>query len=127
MDLRVSTLPTQFGESVVLRVLDRSTVNLNIEALGMPEYIYNYILETIEKPNGIFIVTGPTGSGKTTTLYACLNKINTIDSKLLTAEDPVEYDIEGIIQVPINEGDRPEFRARAARVSAAGSGPHHGG
>jgi len=104
VDLRVSTLPTQYGESVVLRVLDRSTVNLNIEALGMPDYIYNYILRTIEKPNGIFIVTGPTGSGKTTTLYACLNKINTIDSKLLTAEDPVEYDIEGIIQVPINEG-----------------------
>ena len=104
VDLRVSTLPTQFGESVVLRVLDRSTVNLNLEALGMPDYIYNYILHTIEKPNGIFIVTGPTGSGKTTTLYACLNQINTIDSKLLTAEDPVEYDIEGIIQVPINEG-----------------------
>jgi type IV pilus assembly protein PilB len=104
VDLRVSTLPTQFGESVVLRVLDRSTVNLNLDALGMPTYIYNYILRTIEKPNGIFIVTGPTGSGKTTTLYACLNQINTIDSKLLTAEDPVEYDIEGIIQVPINEG-----------------------
>jgi type IV pilus assembly protein PilB len=104
VDLRVSTLPTQFGESVVLRVLDRTTVNLNIEALGMPEYIYNYLLHTIEKPNGIFIVTGPTGSGKTTTLYACLNKINTIDSKVLTAEDPVEYDIEGIIQVPMNDG-----------------------
>jgi type IV pilus assembly protein PilB len=103
VDLRVSTLPTQFGESVVLRVLDRTTVNLNIEALGMPEYIYNYLLKTIEKPNGIFIVTGPTGSGKTTTLYACLNKINTVDSKVLTAEDPVEYDIEGIIQVPMNE------------------------
>ena len=104
VDLRVSTLPTQFGESVVLRVLDRTTVNLNIEALGMPDYIYNYLLHTIEKPNGIFIVTGPTGSGKTTTLYACLNKINTIDSKVLTAEDPVEYDIEGIIQVPMNDG-----------------------
>jgi type IV pilus assembly protein PilB len=104
VDLRVSTLPTQFGESVVLRVLDRSTVNLNLDALGMPDYIYGYIMRTLEKPNGIFIVTGPTGSGKTTTLYACLNQINTIDSKLLTAEDPVEYDIEGIIQVPINEG-----------------------
>jgi type IV pilus assembly protein PilB len=103
VDLRVSTLPTQFGESVVLRVLDRTTVNLNLDALGMPDYIHNYILATIEKPNGIFIVTGPTGSGKTTTLYACLNQINTIDSKLLTAEDPVEYDIEGIVQVPINE------------------------
>jgi len=104
VDLRVSSLPTQYGESVVLRVLDRSTVNLSLKALGMPEAIYNYILETIEKPNGIFIVTGPTGSGKATTLYACLNQINTIDSKILSAEDPVEYDIEGIMQVPIQEG-----------------------
>ena len=104
VDLRVSSLPTQYGESVVLRVLDRSTVNLSIDALGMPEFIHNYILHTIEKPNGIFIVTGPTGSGKTTTLYACLNQINTIDSKILPAEDPVEYDIEGIIQIPINDG-----------------------
>lgn len=104
VDLRVSTLPTAFGESVVLRVLDRSNVNLDLESLGMPAYIYDYILELIEKPNGIFIVTGPTGSGKTTTLYSCLRKINTIDSKLLTAEDPVEYEIDGIIQVPINEG-----------------------
>jgi type IV pilus assembly protein PilB len=104
VDLRVSTLPTQFGESVVLRVLDRSAVKLDLEALQMPPEIHEYILETIEKPNGIFIVTGPTGSGKTTTLYACLNKINTMDSKLLTAEDPVEYEIDGIMQVPVNEG-----------------------
>jgi type IV pilus assembly protein PilB len=103
IDLRVSTLPTQFGESVVLRVLDRSSVNLNLEMLGMPPSIYEYVLRTIELPNGIFIVTGPTGSGKTTTLYAALNKINTIDSKVLTAEDPVEYEIEGIIQVPVND------------------------
>lgn len=103
VDLRVSSLPTQYGESVVLRVLDRSAVNLDLETLGMPDYIYNYILGVIERPNGIFIVTGPTGSGKTTTLYSGLRKINTIDSKLLTAEDPVEYDIDGIIQVPINE------------------------
>jgi type IV pilus assembly protein PilB len=103
VDLRVSTLPTTFGESVVLRVLDRSSVNLELETLGMPDDIYNYILEVIQKPNGIFIVTGPTGSGKTTTLYSCLRKINTIDAKLLTAEDPVEYEIDGIIQVPINE------------------------
>jgi type IV pilus assembly protein PilB len=103
VDLRVSTLPTQFGESVVLRVLDRSTVNLDLEALGLPDYIYEYVLEIINRPNGIFIVTGPTGSGKTTTLYSCLRRINTIDSKLLTAEDPVEYDLEGIVQVPVNE------------------------
>lgn len=103
VDLRVSTLPTQFGESLVLRVLDRSTVNLELEMLGMPDYIHHYILEIIHRPNGIFIVTGPTGSGKTTTLYSCLRKINTIDSKLLTAEEPVEYDLEGIVQVPVNE------------------------
>ena len=103
VDLRVSTLPTQFGESVVLRVLDRTTVNLDLEMLGMPDYIHAYILEVIQRPNGIFIVTGPTGSGKTTTLYSCLRKINTIDSKLLTAEEPVEYDLEGVVQVPVNE------------------------
>src|SRR2546430_1406338 len=103
VDLRVSTLPTQFGESVVLRVLDRTTVNLDLEMLGMPDYIHDYILEVIQRPNGIFIVTGPTGSGKTTTLYSCLRKINTLDSKLLTAEEPVEYDLEGIMQVPVNE------------------------
>src|SRR6185312_5581678 len=93
-----------FGESVVLRVLDRSAVNLDIESLGMPKYIMDFLGEAIQQPNGIVIVTGPTGSGKTTTLYSCLRKINTIDSKLLTAEDPVEYDIEGIMQVPVNEG-----------------------
>jgi type IV pilus assembly protein PilB len=103
IDLRVSTLPTQFGESVVLRVLDRSTVNLDLEMLGIPDYIHEYLIELINRPNGIFIATGPTGSGKTTTLYSCLRKINTIDSKLLTAEEPVEYDLEGIIQVPVNE------------------------
>lgn len=103
VDLRVSTLPTQFGESVVLRVLDRSTVNLDLERLGMPKDVYDYVHEVIERPNGIFIVTGPTGSGKTTTLYSCLRKINTLDSKLLTAEEPVEYDLEGIMQVPVNE------------------------
>ena len=115
VDLRVSTLPTQFGESVVLRVLDRSTVKLDLAAIGMPKRIYDYICEVIEKPNGIFIVTGPTGSGKTTTLYACLNRINTTDSKLLTAEEPVEYEIEGIQQVPINEAIGLTF-ARALRA-----------
>ena len=103
VDLRVSTLPTAFGESVVLRVLDRSVVNLELETLGMPDDIYNYICELIERPNGIFIVTGPTGSGKTTTLYSCLRKINSIDSKLLTAEDPVEYEIDGIVQTAVIE------------------------
>jgi type IV pilus assembly protein PilB len=115
VDLRVSTLPTQFGESVVLRVLDRTTVRLDLSAIGMPQRIYDYICNVIEKPNGIFIVTGPTGSGKTTTLYACLNRINTADSKLLTAEEPVEYEIEGIQQVPVNEAIGLTF-ARALRA-----------
>jgi type IV pilus assembly protein PilB len=109
VDMRVSSLPTHHGESIVLRVLDRSSVNLSLENLGLTEYIYNYITDTIEKPNGIFIVTGPTGAGKTTTLYAALRRINTIDSKLLTAEDPVEYDIDGIIQIPINEAIGLDF------------------
>jgi type IV pilus assembly protein PilB len=115
VDLRVSTLPTQFGESVVLRVLDRSVVNLDLESLGMPDYIRDYILEVINRPNGIFIVTGPTGSGKTTTLYSCLRKINTIDSKLLTVEEPVEYDLEGVMQVPVNDNIGLSF-ARALRA-----------
>jgi len=114
VDLRVSTLPTQFGESVVLRVLDRTVVNLELESLGLPDDIREKLGEMIRIPNGIVIVTGPTGSGKTTTLYSCLKRINTVDLKLLTAEDPVEYDIEGIMQVPVNEAVGMTF-ARALR------------
>ncbi|TDU81360.1 type IV pilus assembly protein PilB [Prosthecobacter fusiformis] len=115
VDMRVSSLPTQHGESVVLRVLDRSSVNLDLEQLGMPPYLFDYITETINKPNGIFIVTGPTGAGKTTTLYACLRRINTIDTKLLTAEDPVEYELDGVMQVPVNDAVGLTF-ARALRA-----------
>src|ERR1041385_2110698 len=104
IDLRVSTLPTQFGESVVLRVLDRSAVNLSLDNLGLPKFVLEYSRRAIQEPNGIFVVTGPTGSGKTTTLYSCLRECNTIDVKILTAEDPVEFDIEGIMQVAVNEG-----------------------
>ncbi|HRI13773.1 MAG TPA: ATPase, T2SS/T4P/T4SS family [Verrucomicrobiota bacterium] len=104
VDLRMSTLPTAFGESVVLRVLDRSAVKMELESLGFPQNVYDFTVETINQPNGIFAVTGPTGCGKTTTLYSALRRINTIDSKLLTVEDPVEYDIEGIMQVQTNEG-----------------------
>jgi type IV pilus assembly protein PilB len=102
VDLRVSTLPTQFGESVVLRVLDQSATQLKLETLGMTPEVFEGVTETIKRPNGIFIVTGPTGSGKTTTLYSCLRVVNSPELKLLTAEDPVEYEIEGIMQVPIN-------------------------
>jgi len=103
IDLRISTLPTQFGESVVLRVLDRDSVKLDLSVLGFPEFINEYVKEAVAQPNGIFVITGPTGCGKTTTLYACLNHINDIKVKLLTAEDPVEYDVEGIMQVAVNE------------------------
>jgi type IV pilus assembly protein PilB len=103
VDFRVSTLPTQHGESVVLRILDQSVVQLDLENIGFPDDIYETFLYDISKPNGIIVVTGPTGSGKTTTLYAALKRLNKIESKLLTAEDPVEYDIEGIMQIPINE------------------------
>ena len=114
IDFRVSTLPTQFGESVVLRVLDRSVVSLDLENIGMPDDVYQYFSDDLEKPNGIMIVTGPTGSGKTTTLYSALRRLNTVDSKLLTAEEPVEYDIEGIMQLPIHEAIGLSF-ARALR------------
>ncbi len=115
VDLRVSTLPTQFGESVVLRILDRSAVQLDLDKLGVPERVKKTLREIIKLPNGIIIVTGPTGSGKTTTLYACLREINEPNAKLLTAEDPVEYDIDGIMQVPINDAIGLDF-ARCLRA-----------
>ena len=115
IDLRVSTLPTQFGESVVLRVLDRAAVNLDIKTLGFPKSVLDYMSQAIQQPNGIIVVTGPTGSGKTTTLYSCLRSINSIESKLLTIEDPVEYEIEGIMQVAVHEAVGMTF-GRALRA-----------
>ena len=100
VDLRVSVLPTMFGESVVMRVLDRSVVSLDLAKVGMDAKTMAQFREVIGKPNGIVLVTGPTGSGKTTTLYSALSELNDIEDKLITTEDPVEYDIEGIIQVP---------------------------
>jgi len=102
VDLRISVLPTLFGESVVCRILDKSVVMLDLENVGMDEDLLREFRKTIERPNGIFLVTGPTGSGKTTTLYAALSELNTITDKLMTTEDPVEYDIDGIIQMPID-------------------------
>lgn len=102
VDMRVSTLPTMFGESCVVRVLDRTVVSLDLDKVGMAPDMLATFRELIKKPNGIVLVTGPTGSGKTTTLYSALNELNVIDEKLITTEDPVEYDIDGIIQVPIN-------------------------
>jgi type IV pilus assembly protein PilB len=103
VDMRVSILPTMFGESVVVRVLDRTNTSLDLNKIGMePEMLANF-REMIGKPNGIVLVTGPTGAGKTTTLYSALNELNVISEKIITTEDPVEYDIDGLIQVPINQ------------------------
>lgn len=103
VDLRVSVLPTMFGESIVMRVLDRSQVSLDIEKLGFREDDTRLFRQLIHKPHGVIVVTGPTGSGKTTTLYSALNELNSVDVKILTAENPVEYDIQGLMQVQINE------------------------
>jgi type IV pilus assembly protein PilB len=102
VDLRVSVLPTLFGESVVMRVLDRGVVSLDLEKVGLEPAMLRRFREIIQRPNGIVLVTGPTGSGKTTTLYSALSELNEIEDKLITTEDPVEYDIDGIIQVPID-------------------------
>lgn len=99
VDLRVSVLPTMFGESVVLRVLDRSQMSFDLAKLGLRPEQQDMVRQLINKPNGIIIVTGPTGCGKTTTLYSALSELNTIEWKIITTEDPVEYDIDGLIQV----------------------------
>ena len=103
IDLRVSTLPTMFGESCVMRILDRTVVNLDLESVGLREQELETMRRFIKKPDGIVLVTGPTGSGKTTTLYSALQEANTVDIKIITTEDPVEYDIEGIMQCQVNE------------------------
>jgi type IV pilus assembly protein PilB len=103
VDMRVSVLPTMFGESVVLRVLDRTVVQLDLNKIGMPAETLARYREVFHKPNGIILVTGPTGSGKTTTLYSTLNELNDISVKIITTEDPVEYDLDGIVQVQIND------------------------
>ncbi|MFH1854327.1 MAG: type II secretion system ATPase GspE [Candidatus Omnitrophota bacterium] len=102
VDLRVSTLPTLYGESIVMRVLDKNVVSLSLDQLGMSHDVKSKLRQLIQRPNGIILTTGPTGSGKTTTLYSCLREVNKIEYKIITVEDPVEYDIEGIIQVAIN-------------------------
>jgi type IV pilus assembly protein PilB len=112
IDLRVSVLPTMFGESVVMRVLDRSNVSLDLDRIGLREDDLKNVRQLIHKPNGVIVVTGPTGSGKTTTLYSGLRELNDISMKLITAEDPVEYDIDGIIQCQI----KPDIGLTFARI-----------
>jgi len=115
IDLRVSVLPTMFGESVVMRVLDRSNVQLDLDKIGLREDDLKVLRALIHKPNGVVVCTGPTGSGKTTTLYSALRELNDPSSKLITAEDPVEYDIDGIIQCQI----KPEIELTFARILRA--------
>ncbi len=103
VDLRVSTLPTMFGESCVLRVLDRSVVALDLDRIGLMEENLRIVEDLLKKPHGIILVTGPTGSGKTTTLYSMLNHCNDPGIKIITTEDPVEYDLDGVVQIPIHE------------------------
>ena len=103
VDLRVSTLPTMFGESCVIRVLDRSVVSLDLSQVGLRESEADLIKRLIGLPHGIVLVTGPTGSGKTTTLYSCLNFANEVGVKIITTEDPVEYELEGVVQIQVNE------------------------
>ena len=112
VDLRIAVLPTMFGESVVMRVLDRSTIQLDLDKIGFRDDDLNVMHQLIRKPNGIVLVTGPTGSGKTTTLYAALNTLNSPEVKILTSEDPVEYDIDGLVQVQM----RPEIGLTFARA-----------
>ncbi len=102
VDLRVSVLPTLFGEAVVMRVLDRTVVALDLNKIGMDAALLSKFRVILRRPNGILLVTGPTGSGKTTTLYSALNELNDTETKIITSEDPIEYDIEGIIQIPVN-------------------------
>jgi len=111
VDLRVSVLPTMFGESVVMRVLDRSVVSLELDKVGMNDDIMAGFREVMKKPNGIVLVTGPTGSGKTTTLYSALSEMNNMEDKIITTEDPVEYDIDGIVQIPIDNDTGVTFAA----------------
>ncbi len=99
IDLRVSTVPTMHGESVVMRILDKQSINLDLDAIGLSAQILKDFKAVLARPNGVFLVTGPTGSGKTTTLYAALSRLNTVDRKILTVEDPVEYQIAGVNQI----------------------------
>ncbi|MCP4173146.1 MAG: Flp pilus assembly complex ATPase component [Fuerstiella sp.] len=111
VDLRVSVLPVLFGEAVVMRVLDRTVVALDLNKIGMDATTLSRFRRMVELPNGIVLVTGPTGSGKTTTLYSALNELNDVSTKVITSEDPIEYDIEGIMQCPINNDIGVTFSA----------------
>jgi len=111
IDMRISTLPTVYGEKVVIRLLDKSNVQVSLESLGFKGEHLENLLSLIKRPNGIFFVTGPTGSGKTSTLYASINEINSLETNIITLEDPVEYQLEIINQVQVNPGAGLTFAA----------------
>ena len=118
VDIRISTLPVQYGESVVMRLLDQSAAIQSLSSLGMPEEIRSRFEVAIERPHGLILVTGPTGSGKTTTLYSALSRLNTPKRKIITAEDPIEYRLGRINQVQVNQKNRFNFRKSAAQCTA---------
>ena len=126
IDFRVSTLPTLFGEKVVLRILDKGNLTLELEKFGIEPRAERELMEAVQNPYGMVLVTGPTGSGKTTTLYSALSKVNTVDVNIMTAEDPVEYNLYGINQVQVRTEIGMSVRRRAQGVPASGSEHHHG-
>ncbi len=125
IDVRVSTLPSAHGERAVLRLLDKSESKFTLEALGMSGQVLNAFDRLVHQPHGIVLVTGPTGSGKTTTLYASLGRIDTAGTNILTVEDPVEYELPGIGQTQVNAKIDLTFGKALARHPAAGPGRHH--
>jgi len=114
IDVRISSMPTQFGESIVMRLLSQGSANLRLDAIGMPKPMVEKFRAIVQRPNGLVLVTGPTGSGKTTTLYSALAELNSVEKKLITVEDPVEYRLPGINQVQVNEKIELDF-ARVLR------------
>ena len=131
IDFRVSILPSAFGEDVVIRILDKESITagvntLSLDSLGFDGNDLRRFRKSIREPYGMVLVTGPTGSGKTTTLYAALSEINTGEDKFITIEDPVEYQLRGVTQIPVNEKKGPHLRARAAVHPPARPGQDHG-
>ena len=125
-DFRVSSLPAVFGEKIVMRVLDKSNISVGLHKLGLLPHTFDMFESMLMRTYGIILVTGPTGSGKSTTLYSCLSKVNSGDKNILTIEDPVEYELAGITQVGVNNEGRYDVRRGPALHAAPGPGHHHG-
>ena len=126
LDLRVSTLPATHGESVVMRILDKASISFGLDQLGLHDDDMKIFRGLIKKPNGVILITGPTGSGKTTTLYSALNELNKPDRKIITVENPVEYTLVGHQPVPGQRGGGHDLPARLARHAAPGAQHHPG-